>query len=210
MNFSWKIVFRIFSLAGGGFCFWAMHGDVFCFWAGWWGSLMFLFSSLAAAGEGDSFILKNSLNWRGKIFLHCDFHVFCLYYKSRQSLDRRNVNFLDAHILQITLQYLFISIKSIKNELSSSNTYQFVRSSYNSVSSINDSIEAFTNSYGLSISQEMIDIPLFYFIPKMHKDPVGKRFIAGSKKCSIKVISKLFSKCLKLILNHLKKYDSFQ
>ena len=41
----------------------------------------------------------------------------------------------------------------------------------------------------------------------MHKDPVGKRFIAGSKKCSNKVISKLFSKCLKLILNHLKKYD---
>ena len=82
-------------------------------------------------------------------------------------------------------------IKSIKNELSSSNTYQFVRSSYNSVSSINDSIEAFTNSYGLSISQEMIDIPLFYFIPKMHKDPIGKRFIAGAKK----FLSRLFLNC---------------
>ena len=41
----------------------------------------------------------------------------------------------------------------------------------------------------------------------MHKNPVSKRFIAGSKKCSIKVLSKYFSKCCKLIFTHFKNYD---
>ena len=41
----------------------------------------------------------------------------------------------------------------------------------------------------------------------MHKNPVSKRFIAGSKKCSIKLLSKCFSKSLKLIFNHFKNYD---
>ena len=98
-------------------------------------------------------------------------------------------------------------IKSIKDELSTSNTYQLVRSSRNSINSINTSISDFTNKFGLNVSDEMLDIPLIYFIPKMHKDPVSKRFIAGSKKCSIKIISKYFSKSLKLIVDHLRNYD---
>ena len=53
----------------------------------------------------------------------------------------------------------------------------------------------------------MLDIPLIYWIPKMHKNPIGSRFIAGSKFCSIKLLSKNFSKALKLILNHMKLYS---
>ena len=98
-------------------------------------------------------------------------------------------------------------IQSIKEELSSSNTYQLTRSSRNSVNSINSAIVDFSNSFNLSIKDEMLDIPLIYFIPKMHKNPVSKRFIAGSKKCSIKILSKHFSKSLKLIFNHFKNYD---
>ena len=41
----------------------------------------------------------------------------------------------------------------------------------------------------------------------MHKNPIGSRFIAGSKFCSIKLLSKNFSKALKLILNHMKLYS---
>ena len=40
----------------------------------------------------------------------------------------------------------------------------------------------------------------------MHKNPVGSRFIAGSRICSIKALSKAFSKALKVILNHMKLY----
>ena len=53
----------------------------------------------------------------------------------------------------------------------------------------------------------MLDIPLIYWIPKMHKNPIGSRFIAGSKLCSIKLLSKNFSKALKYILNHMKNYN---
>ncbi len=53
----------------------------------------------------------------------------------------------------------------------------------------------------------MKEIPLIYWIPKMHKNPIGSRFIAGSRICSIKSISKVFSKALKLILNHMKLYN---
>ena len=53
----------------------------------------------------------------------------------------------------------------------------------------------------------MGDLPLIYWIPKMHKNPVGNRFIAGSKFCSIKMLSKHFSKALKLILHHMKNYN---
>ena len=52
----------------------------------------------------------------------------------------------------------------------------------------------------------MKEIPLIYWIPKMHKNPVGNRFIAGSRICSIKTLSKAFSKALKVILNHMKLY----
>ena len=54
----------------------------------------------------------------------------------------------------------------------------------------------------------MKDIPLIYWIPKMHKNPIGSRFIAGSKSCSIKLLSKYFSKALKVILNHMKNYSN--
>ena len=53
----------------------------------------------------------------------------------------------------------------------------------------------------------MREIPLIYWIPKMHKNPIGSRFIAGSRICSIKSLSKVFSKALKLILNHMKLYN---
>ena len=98
-------------------------------------------------------------------------------------------------------------ITSIENELSTSNTYQLTRSSRNSINSINTNIVDFSTKYNLKVNDDMLDIPLIYFIPKMHKNPVSKRFIAGSKKCSIKILSKYFSKCLKLIFNHFKNYD---
>ena len=53
----------------------------------------------------------------------------------------------------------------------------------------------------------MKEIPLIYWVPKMHKNPVGSRFIAGSKICSIKPLSQYFSKALKLILHHMKLYS---
>ena len=72
---------------------------------------------------------------------------------------------------------------------------------------INNNIIAFSESKNIKVKEEMREIPLIYWIPKMHKNPIGSRFIAGSRICSIKSLSKAFSKALKLILNHMKLYN---
>ena len=73
--------------------------------------------------------------------------------------------------------------------------------------SINNSIVQFSNSKNVKVVDSMKEIPLIYWIPKMHKNPIGARFIAGSRICALKPISKAFSKALKLVLNHMKLYS---
>ena len=104
-----------------------------------------------------------------------------------------------------TCKYFYI--KKIREELTRPGqlTYQHVNRTSDS---INNDIVNFSNSKNIKVSELMKDIPSIYWIPKMHKNPIGSRFIAGSKLCSIKNISKYFSKALKLILNHMKLYGS--
>ena len=73
---------------------------------------------------------------------------------------------------------------------------------------VNNKIIAFSESKNIKIKDDMKEIPLIYWIPKMHKSPIGNRFIAGSRICSIKTLSKAFSKALKVILNHMKLYHN--
>ena len=104
-----------------------------------------------------------------------------------------------------TCKYFYI--KKIREELTRPGqlTYQHVNRTSDS---INNDIVNFSKSKNIKVSELMKDIPSIYWIPKMHKNPIGSRFIAGSKLCSIKNISKYFSKALKLILNHMKLYGS--
>ena len=74
--------------------------------------------------------------------------------------------------------------------------------------SINSDIINFSKSKKVKVPDNMTDIPIIYWIPKMHKNPIGSRFIAGSKYCSIKSLSKNFSKAMKLILNHMRLYSN--
>ena len=74
--------------------------------------------------------------------------------------------------------------------------------------SINTDIINFSKSKKVKVSDCLADIPMIYWIPKMHKNPIGSRFIAGSKYCSIKSLSKNFSKAMKLILNHMRLYSN--
>ena len=58
-----------------------------------------------------------------------------------------------------------------------------------------------------------ISIPLvmqvslsFYWLPRMHKDPYGARFIAASSKCTTNPLSELLTSCLSLVMIHFKEY----
>ena len=50
------------------------------------------------------------------------------------------------------------------------------------------------------------DLPLLYWIPKLHRDPYKQRFIAGSSSCSTKPLSKLLTSILTTIKEGLQKY----
>ena len=98
-------------------------------------------------------------------------------------------------------------IAKVREELSSpgQRTYQLDNIS---LEDIHSRITSFSASKNIRVTDDMKEIPLIYWIPKMHKNPVGSRFIAGSKICSIKPLSQYFSKALKLILHHMKLYSA--
>ena len=53
---------------------------------------------------------------------------------------------------------------------------------------------------GVETSDDELDLPYIYLIPKMHNNPYKHRFIAGASKCSTKPLSILLTKLLTHIL----------
>ena len=64
----------------------------------------------------------------------------------------------------------------------------------------------FFRNHHIEVPSQHKCLPLFYWLPKLHKQPYGTRFIAASHKCTTKPLSKLLTSCLKLITNHFKQY----
>ena len=58
----------------------------------------------------------------------------------------------------------------------------------------------------LKIPDKHKTLPIMYWMPKMHKDPIGKRFIIASKTCSNKILSSTISKVFKLIYNQIQHF----
>ena len=64
----------------------------------------------------------------------------------------------------------------------------------------------FMNNQNIKIPEDMKQLPTFYWLPKMHKNPFGSRFIAASSACTTKPLSQLLTSSLKLITKHFKEY----
>ena len=60
----------------------------------------------------------------------------------------------------------------------------------------------FMTANRIVVQPECECLPLFYWLPKLHKKPYGSGFIAASHKCTTKPLSTLLTSCLKLITNH--------
>ena len=127
----------------------------------------------------------------------------------KRELDRLKENYVITvtdkaqNNVLFTCKHFYIS--KIRDELSKPGQVTYVPENKDVVS-INRDIVNFSKSKNIKVPDSMQDIPLIYWIPKMHKNPIGSRFIAGSKHCSIKYLSKYFSKALKLILHHMNLY----
>ena len=57
--------------------------------------------------------------------------------------------------------------------------------------------------FGMKLTDKQRDLPLMYWTPKMHKSPIGARFIVASKNCSTKPLTEAVSKIFKLIFRQL-------
>ena len=64
----------------------------------------------------------------------------------------------------------------------------------------------FMTNNKINVEPELHHLPSFYWLPKLHKQPYGTRFIAASNKCSTKPLSKLLTICLSKITCHFKQY----
>ena len=66
----------------------------------------------------------------------------------------------------------------------------------------------FMRTIDIKVDTTMQKLPSFYWLPKMHKTPVGSRFIAASYSCTTKPLSRLLTKCLSLVLTHFEQYNA--
>ena len=69
-----------------------------------------------------------------------------------------------------------------------------------------DNHKSVLTSFRIQTTDEELDLPYIYWIPKMHKNPYKHRFIAGSSKCSTKPLSILLTKLPTHIKQCLQKY----
>ena len=60
--------------------------------------------------------------------------------------------------------------------------------------------------HNITVPEDMKQLPTFYGIPKMHKLIPKMRFIAASNRCTTKPLSKIITKCPKLLNQQHIKY----
>ena len=62
-------------------------------------------------------------------------------------------------------------------------------------------------SYVVIILQSSLDLPTFYWLPKLHKNPYKSRFISNSSHCSTTILSKHITSALTAVKDHVIKYS---
>ena len=71
------------------------------------------------------------------------------------------------------------------------------------VNGTSNSTYEFSNKFDLNRDEKDKSLPVMYWKPKMHTEPIGARFIVASNKCSIWFVSKTVSKGFGLIFQQI-------
>ena len=64
----------------------------------------------------------------------------------------------------------------------------------------------YTDRLKLNFGEKDKCLPIMYWMPKMHKNPIGFRFIIASKNCSTKPLSKVVSKIFRLFIEQIENF----
>ena len=90
----------------------------------------------------------------------------------------------------------------LKEELNSTSTY--VPAQLTKDKLLLRHIDTLTKS---SIKIDKLDLPTFYWLPKLHKNPYKSRFISNSSHCSTTILSKYITSALTAVKDHVIKYS---
>ena len=64
------------------------------------------------------------------------------------------------------------------------------------------------SEHKINLPNNMQDLPVMYWIPNMHKNPISFRFIIASPVCSIKPLSKDITSIFKLFYEKVERYHT--
>ena len=140
--------------------------------------------------------------------------------KTNQVLKRPDVV---EHLEQLHKNYVFVPIDKAGNNIAIICKRYYVEVILKEIGQIGDGNSTYEKSsktvedvvednvmyserLGLEVEDREKDLPSMYWIPKMHKDPPGARFIMASKQCSTKKISKSVSSIFKLMYNQIENF----
>ena len=113
-----------------------------------------------------------------------------------------NVAFIcKRHYAEVILDELKFSTK--KRNAQNLDTYE------NAETPLNDILRSHSymlKKHNLSLEEDHNFLPCMYWMPKLHKVPIGNRFIIASSKCSLKPLLKDTTIILKLFQNQIKNF----
>ena len=98
----------------------------------------------------------------------------------------------------------FSNLTSTSNNLSPNSTY--TQETIKTPAEIVQDHVDLECKYNLHVEKNMLKLPTMYWMPKMHKNPIGARFIIASKFSSLKPLAKDLSNIYSLFFKQVKRY----
>ena len=69
-------------------------------------------------------------------------------------------------------------------------------------------LKLYLSKHKINLANNMQDLPVMYWIPKMHKNPISFHFIVESPVCSIRPLSKDITSIFKLFYEKVERYHT--
>ena len=107
----------------------------------------------------------------------------------------------------IILKELNYSIRPVTRSQSRNTdaTYCLIQNTTEEI--IQNHTETLRSNYDITVTEDMLSLPKMYWTPKLHKEPVGARFIIASTTCSLKLLSKDITMIFRLFFRMVEKYN---